>query len=108
MSGPRTLPRARQESKVEIRIENRNWSTARVYVAANGSRPQRIAMVSTGSTETKYVRINATRFVFLVSFLASNESWISYPDWSSEERCLHITVMNALFLTNVVTCRRTQ
>lgn len=102
-SGPRTQ-QYDQRGKVEIRIENNNWSTARVYVAASGSRPYRIATVNSGRTETKYVRIS-TYFVLRVTLLAGSETWIDFTDWSSNEECLRITITNALAFTNVVPCR---
>lgn len=105
-SGPRTQPESPRRGKMEIRIENQNWSIARVYVAANGSKPRKIATVGTGRIETKFVRINTARFVLVVAFIAAGETWTGFTEWSSEEECLHITIMNALFLTNVVPCWR--
>ena len=103
-SGPRTILDPNRD-KVEIRIDNYNWLSARVYVATNGSRPRRIASVSTGRTVTKHVNIYSYNFFFVVGLLAGNKTWVGFNTWSSEEECLHLTVGVVLSMTNVVPCR---
>ena len=106
MSSPvRTQPLMRA-GEVEFRIENNNWSTARVYtVSPEGDMPVRIATVATTRTEVKRVRVYSNYYVIKIALIGDTKQWRGFTQWSSNEQCLTITIEHFLKHTTVWPCR---
>ena len=89
--------------KMEIRIENNYWLTAKVFEATQGATTRmRIATVDFGSRVTIRRRIGST-FRFLVAFIGGREIWAS-ETWSSQEECLELTINSPLVFSSVYPC----
>ena len=92
------------KGQVEIRVKNYNWSTARIFVASSNSRPIRIMTVPNGRVQIKRIRVYSTYFVIMVSFIAGNESWTDYYEWSIDEKCLYVTVEANVSMSHIEPC----
>ena len=89
---------------VEIRIENRNWKLARVYIrAAHSNIQSRLATVSTnGDTVVQWLPL-FPEFELYVTFLASRDTWTS-ETWFDYESCLRLVIASTLVHSYVVPC----
>ena len=96
---------ADERDLMEIRVENQKWSTAKVFII-DISTPQgrQIAVVPYNIQKTVRERISST-FRLQVIFVGGDGIWDGAP-WSPNERCLELTVMHQLGLTNIYPCMR--
>ena len=93
------------DPRLEVRIDNRNWGIAKVYIHSAYSTVigQRIATVSGLAKETVWVRPPVT-FVFYVTFIGDRRRWDDYEVWEDFETCLRLTIENHVAASGVVPC----
>ena len=93
--------------RAEIRIENNNWSEARVYLLLGSgvSGRRRIATVFANGKETAFLRLISPTFRFYVTLLAEQNSWVS-EEWNDRHNCFSIVIHNYLAFTYVIPCRQ--
>ena len=95
-------------ARVEVRIENNNWSEARVYLllGAGLAGKRRIATVTASMEETVFLRPISSTFRFYVTFLAERSGWVS-EEWNDQSyTCFKVVIHNYLDHSYVIPCPR--
>ena len=92
------------DPRIEIRIDNRNWNMARVYIrSAYSESNSRIATVTSLRPEVVMWRPSFNEFVLRVTFLASSEVWESQVLYDNET-CFSLVIENALQHSYAIPC----
>ena len=95
------------DNRVEVRFENHNWESARLYIMQGGF--SRLAGSAYGASgrSVRMVRIpgTGTPVRFFVRFVASEGTWLS-PDlpWVYQGSCLIVRLENNLTFSSVIPC----
>ena len=95
------------DMRVEVRFENYNWESARLYIMQGGY--SRLAGSAHGASgrSVRMVRIPGTGIPvrFFVGFIANGGTWLS-PDlpWVYRGSCVIVRLQNHLALSSVIPC----
>ena len=87
-----------------LRVDNNNWSNAKVYlIPAYGGKGHRVITVNGMTRSEVTMKPRVSTFRFQIEFLASRVIWVSQL-WGPGEPCLEIDIRTYIPSTNVFPC----